>query len=98
MDFYVFNDESTALAAASHIDTQWMYPHDGICALTGVVVEGKQSNCWDIPWQRITDNKWVICRVSEAVRNNATQEQIDFFNTNFPNSIETYHISWRPSE
>ncbi len=57
--FAIFSAQSDAQNAANEI---WaLMPHDGdVDAATGVPIVPQVTNAWTIPWQRATDNAWVV--------------------------------------
>jgi hypothetical protein len=98
IEYYVFNDEQTAIAAESMICQLGQTPITGINAATGLPEPTKQkTERWAIPQQRL-DGKWVFQRVPESMRANIPEEQQQAFNTNYPHIIETYNPEWFNTE
>jgi len=88
-EHYIFTDEQTAIDAEA-----WL------CAKATELGMGfKQkpedvTECYAIPQQRATDNKWHFQRISEAVRSSLSNEDINEFLTLFNPSIEAHEESW----
>jgi hypothetical protein len=98
MEYYVFNDEQTAINAELYIREHGNLPLTGINALTGLPEPEKaKTEKWAIPQQRL-DGKWVFPRLSEYFRMNCTEEEITTFFTSFNPTIETYNNDWFPQE
>lgn len=79
-EYYVFEDETTALAAESYICSVAKWPNPN-------------TLYWDVPWQRV-DGKWVFQRIHKYLRDNVPQENKDYFNSNFPHTVENFEKSW----
>ena len=95
MEFYVFDDEQTAIDAEANIKTIGQLPRTGVNSLTGEEAPDKQKTTrWAVPWSRITDGKWVFQRLPLEIRNQYPQEAHDAFNVAFPHVIEEYEDAW----
>tara|TARA_B100001939_G_scaffold346089_1_gene364114 strand:- start:1951 stop:2259 length:309 start_codon:yes stop_codon:yes gene_type:complete len=95
MEFYVFETESIASAAEQYISQVAGVPITGVRVSDNVLQENKQKTeryAW--PQQRVTDNKWVMPRVSKEDRDAQPNEVINHFNTNFPHTVEIYNSEW----
>lgn len=96
MEYYVFNDEATAIAAELYIREHGQLPRVGVNALTGLPEPDKQkTEAWAIPVQRL-DGKWCFPRLAPYYIENCTEEEIvTFFNT-FNPVIEIFNTNWFP--
>jgi len=97
MLYYVFENEQTALAAEATICIIAGAPLIGYNALTGEPEPAKQkTERWAIPKQRL-DGKWVFEKVPSEKLEEYSQEIIDSFNSNYPNTLEEYSSDWFPA-
>lgn len=97
MLFYVFDTEAEALAAEAEISLIGGAPVAGVDS-KGNPKEGLSTTSWAVPWQRVTDGKWVFPKVPTAMIIEAGQEVEDAFNATFNYVFEDYDQSWRPEE
>jgi len=96
---YVFDTEALANGAQEYICTVGSVPITGNNAKTGELEPTKaKTELWAIPFQRITDSKWVFPIIPPEVKAQYPQEVVDAFQTNFPNTEEEFDTSWLPPE
>lgn len=97
IEYYVFEDKQTAIAAEAMICQIGQTPIVGINAKTGLPEPTKQkTERWAIPQQRM-DGKWVFKRVPQKMRDNIPLEQQDAWDKAFPHTIETATTEWWPT-
>ena len=95
MLFYVFDIEAEAIAAADEIARIGHAPVPGR-GVNGQYNGGQETIGWAIPWQRVTDGKWVFPKVPAEMIVDAGQEAEDAFNAAFTYVFEEYSPDWRP--
>ena len=98
MEYYVFDDEQTAINAELYISTVGGCPRIGRRASDGELQPDKQTT---IKWAEIKqrlDGKWVFPRVSLEMRIQFPEEVFNDFNINYPHTIENYDKNWFPQE
>ena len=97
IDYYVFEDEATAIASEAMICQIGQTPIVGINAATGQPEPTKaKTERWAIPQQRL-DGKWVFPVVPEKMRQNIPVEQQQAWSVAFPHKIETSTDEWWPT-
>jgi hypothetical protein len=93
-EYYVFDNEATAIAAEAMICQIGQTPIIGINVATGLPEPDKQkTERWAIPQQRV-DGKWVFARVPLETRQNIPEAQQEAFNNAFPHLLEEYKDNW----
>lgn len=92
---YNFGQDGEIAQAASDYFTEALLPFQSL------TVNGNSKGPLCIthgnPWQREDTGDWVLKRLPKHLRDMATQEQIDAFNTAYPNTIEDIEPSWCPA-
>ncbi len=98
MEYYIFNDEQTALEAEAFIAEKGFMPITSTNAQTGELTPNKQkTEKWATLQQRL-DGKWVFPRLpAEVLENVALEDKTYFFNA-FSPVIEDYEADWFPAE
>ena len=95
---YVFEDKETADGADAYISQVGGAPVVGKNAKTGRPEPEKAKTLrWAIPRERL-DGKWVFPVVPESLSSQYPDHIKNYFNENFPHSIEIFQSDWFPSE
>ena len=96
MMYYVFDTEQTAVEAELYIRAVGNMPIVGINAATGEPQLTKnKTERWAMPTQRL-DGKWVFEKVPDSILVNIPKEIQDYYDINFPHTIETATPEWWP--
>ena len=97
--YYVFNDQQTAIDAENYITNIGGAPILSVKAVTKEIDENATPTVrWAIPWQRVTDGKWVFKYVGDETIAQYPESVTNYFETNFPNTREEFSEDWLPEE
>lgn len=95
-EYYVFDDEQTAVAAEAYICAVGQLPRVGINAATGEPAPTSQpTERWAVPLQRL-DSKWVFPRLPSDVLATVPPAVRDYFAATYPHTLEEYAPAWFP--
>jgi hypothetical protein len=93
MNYYVFEDEQTAINAELYIRGLAKYPRTSTDVNGNQRIEAQATTKWAIPIQRL-DGKWIIPAVPDDLLGKYPQAVIDYGNFTFPHLIEEPKPSW----
>ena len=88
MECYIFDNQYICEQAADFINSDSMFP------IAGNNIDKAKTERWAVPTERITDNKWYFPRIPQEFIDIQPQDMIDYFNNNYPNTIETFQKDW----
>jgi len=97
-DFYVYDNEQVAKDAELYIRQLGSLPITGVNAKTGEIEPNKQQTTRWANIRKRLDGKFVFPRVPQANIDATPQSAKDYFDTNYPHTIEVYDSSWFPVE
>lgn len=97
MLYYVFETEEIAVGAEQYICQVGNAPVPSVIPSNNIVdPEATHTERWAIPWQRVTDNRWVFPYVGDETASQYPQHIRDYFAGTYPHTLEEYDDSWLP--
>lgn len=93
-EYYVFDNEQTAIDAEQFIVNVAGLPKVGKRASDGLLQPSKQQTLsYAKPVQRL-DGKWIFLRVKSSDLAQIPDNIINSFNNNYPHTIEEFNFDW----
>lgn len=93
MEYYVFDNENTAVEAEKYICTIGQLPKTSVDINKNIVMENQETERWAIPNQRL-DGKWVFPVIPNELLQTFPQNIIDNFNSSFLYVKEEFQNNW----